>query len=101
MKLTEIKENLIKDLDDYTGDFTLYLYHHDEMIWTKRATKPRIDLLALTETLFIDLGRFLGSRAYKHLEDGSSTEGYGYRIEGTITYEIRHDYIRAKDSDDA
>ncbi|MBQ6689515.1 MAG: hypothetical protein IJN02_09830 [Bacteroidales bacterium] len=28
-------------------------------------------------------------------------DGFGFRIEGTITYEIRHDYIPAKDGDDA
>ena len=100
MKLTEIKENLVKDLNDYTGDFTFFLYHHGMLIWTQKANKSRLNQLVLADPLLHDLEKLLGSRAYNHLKDGSSTDGYGYRIEGTITYEIRHDYIPAKDGDD-
>ena len=32
---------------------------------------------------------------------GKNYDDFGFRIEGTITYEIRHDYIPAKDGDDA
>lgn len=101
MKLTEIKDNLEKDLDDYVGDFTFFLYHHGMLIWTQKANKSRLNQIMLADALFHDLDKLLGSRAYNHLKDGSSTDGYGYRIEGTITYEIRHDYTPAKDGDDA
>lgn len=33
--------------------------------------------------------------------DDGVIDGFGFKIEGTITYEIRHDYIPAKDGDDA
>ena len=104
MKLTEIMDNLIKDLDDHVNcnDFTFYLYHYGKLIFTEKANKRNINkkLMGLMEYL----DALVMSRAYRCLKDDSVADGYGYRIEGTITtitYEIRHDYIPAKDGDDA
>lgn len=99
MKLTQIRDAVTKDLSDYVGDFVFYLYQHGSLRFKIKGYKQYKG--TWDDKFYDELDRSLGIMALNHLKYGACINGFGFRIEGTITHEIRHDYIPAKDSDDA
>ena len=99
MKLTEIRDAVTKDLSDYVGEYVLYLYQHGSL---RLKIKGYKQYKGTCDGKFYDeLDKSLGTMSLNHLKYGACIDGFGFKIEGTITYEIRHDYIPAKDGDDA
>ena len=99
MKLTEIRDAVTKDLSDYVGEYVFYLYQHGSLRLKIKGYKQYKG--TCDDKFYDELDRSLGTMALTHLKYGACIDGFGFRIEGTITYEIRHDYIPAKDGDDA
>ena len=99
MKLTEIRDAVTKDLSDYVGDFVFYLYQHGSLRFKIKGFKQYKG--TCDDRFYDELDRSLGIMALNHLKYGACIDGFGFRIEGTITYEIRHDYTPARDGDDA
>ncbi len=99
MKLTEIRDELTKDLSDYVGEYVFYLYQHGSLILKIKGYKQYKG--TWDDKFYDELDKSLGTMALNHLKYGACIDGFGFRIEGTITHEIRHDYIPAKDGDDA
>ena len=99
MKLTEIRDAVTNDLSDYVGEYVFYLYQHGSLRFKIKGYKQYKG--TLDDKFYDELDRSLGTMALNHLKYGACIDGFGFRIEGTITYEIRHDYIPAKDGDDA
>lgn len=99
MKLTEIRDAVTKDLSDYVGEYVFYLYQYGSLRFKIKGYKYYKD--TSDDKFYDELDRSLGTMALNHLKYGACIDGFGFKIEGTITYEIRHDYIPAKDGDDA
>lgn len=99
MKLTEIRDAATKDLYDYVGEYVLYLYQHGSLRLKIKGYKQYKG--TCDDKFYDELDKSLGTMALNHLKYGACIDGFGFKIEGTITYEIRHDYIPAKDGDDA
>jgi hypothetical protein len=99
MKLTEIRDAVTKDLSDYVGDYVFYLYQHGSLRFKIKGYKQYKGICV--DKFYDELDKSLGTMALNHLKYGACIDGFGFRIEGTITYEIRHDYIPAEDGDDA
>jgi len=99
MKLTQIRDAVTKDLSDYVGDFVFYLYQHGSLRFKIKGYKQYKG--TCDDKFYDELDRSLGTMALNHLKYGACINGFGFRIKGTITHEIRHDYIPAKDGDDA
>lgn len=99
MKLTEIRDAVTKDLSDYVGKYVLYLYQHGSLRLKIKGYKQYKG--TCDDKFYDELDKSLGTMALNHLKYGACINGFGFRIEGTITHEIRHDYIPAKDGDDA
>jgi hypothetical protein len=101
MKLTEIRDAVTKDLSDYVGEYVLYLYQHGSLRLKIKGYKQYKGTCDCDDKFYDELDKSLGTMALNHLKYGACINGFGFRIEGTITYEIRHDYTPAKDGDDA
>lgn len=99
MKLTEIRDAVTKDLSDYVGDFVFYLYQHGSLRFKVKGYKQYKG--TCDDKFYDELDKSLGTMALNHLKYGACIDGFGFRIQGIITYEIRHDYIPAEDGDDA
>jgi len=99
MKLTQIRDAVTKDLSDFVGDFVFYLYQHGSLRFKIKGYKQYKG--TCDDKFYDELDRSLGTMALNHLKYGACINGFGFRIKGTITHEIRHDYIPAKDGDDA
>lgn len=99
MKLTEIRDVVTKYLSDYVGEYVFYLYQHGSLIFKVKGYKQYKG--SCDDKFYDELDKSLGTMALNHLKYGACIDGFGFRIEGTIIYEIRHDYTPAKDGDDA
>ena len=99
MKLTEIRDAVTKDLSDFVGEYVFYLYQHGSLRFKISGYKHFKDVD--DDKFYDELDKSLGTMALNNLKYGACIDGFGFRIEGTITYEIRRDYIPAKDGDDA
>ena len=90
MKLTEIKDNVLKDLAGYVGSFTLTLYHDHNNIFELKGYKQYQG--TYDDDFFLKLENFLGGQALQCLKYGSDCpDGYGFMIEGTVSLVTRHD----------
>lgn len=98
MKLTDIRDAVTKDLSDYVGEYVFYLYQHGSLRFKIKGYKQYKG--THDDKFYDELDKSLGTMALNHLKYGACINGFGFKIEGTITHVIRHDYIPAKDSDD-
>lgn len=89
MKLTEIKENVLRDLAGYVGSYTLTLYHDHNNILELKGYKQYQG--TYDDKLFQELELFLGGIALQCLKYGNCPDGYGFKIEGTVSLVTRHD----------
>lgn len=89
MKLTEIKENVLRDLAGYVGSYTLTLYHDHNNILELKGYKQYQG--TYDDKLFQELEHFLGGIALQCLKYGDCPDGYGFKIEGTVSLVTRHD----------
>lgn len=89
MKLTEIKENVLRDLAGYVGSYTLTLYHDHNNIFKLKGYKQYQG--TYDDEFFQKLELFLGGIALQCLKYGNCPDGYGFMIEGTVSLVTRHD----------
>lgn len=95
MNLIDIRDAVTNDLSDYVGDYVFYLYQEGSLRLKIKGNKQYKG--SCDDKFYDELDKSLGTMALNHLKYGASIDGFGFRIEGTITYEIRHDYIPAND----